>query len=114
MPATTLQQVAKPAWVSNRAANAGDALPRTDRRAAHQERIRLRNAQIQRLNGVWFQVIDVATGQALPGGPHPYDFAKYVRDARDLFNAGAFLVKRIAPGKTVTLALARHVVESTL
>jgi len=53
------------------------------------------NQQIKSLIGVRFHVIEVATGRPVGDGkPLPYTFAKYVRDTRDTFNTGAFLVKR--------------------
>lgn len=53
------------------------------------------NAQLRRVNGVKFQVIETATGRAVANGAsYPYGFAKYVRDIRDIFGEGAFLIKR--------------------
>ena len=61
----------------------------------HAQQVAAYNAQIKRMAGLRFQVIEVATGRVI-GGPDPlgYAFAKHVRDTRDLFNQGAFLVKR--------------------
>lgn len=53
------------------------------------------HAQLRRLSGVRFVVIEVATGRPVGGDePLSYAFAKYVRDTRDTFSQGAFLVKR--------------------
>lgn len=41
-----------------------------------------------------FQVVETATSKKV-GEPSPYAFAKWVRDVRDWFNDGKFLVKRV-------------------
>lgn len=98
MNAIDRQQVAQAPCVPTAPANVGDSLPITrNPNAAHLERVRAYNAQCKRLAGVKFRVIEVATGRVVgDDDPLPYDFAKHVRDTRDLFNAGRFLVKRIA------------------
>lgn len=52
------------------------------------------HAQLRRLSGVRFVVIEVATGKRVGNGSMGYAFAKHVRDTRDTFSTGAFLVKR--------------------
>lgn len=61
----------------------------------HAAQVSARNAQLKRIAGIGFQVIEVATGKRIGGSkPLSYGFAKHVRDTRDLFNQGAYLVKR--------------------
>ena len=61
----------------------------------HAAQVSARNAQLKRIAGIGFHVIETATGKRVGDSkPLPYGFAKYVRDTRDLFNQGAFLVKR--------------------
>lgn len=61
----------------------------------HAQRVAQYNAQQRRLNGALFRVIETSTGRVVGDGqPLPYAFARHVRDMRDAFNQGAFLVKR--------------------
>lgn len=65
-------------------------------RAAQARRVAEYNAQLRRTAGVVFVVVETATGRVVGDGkPLPYGFAKRVRDTRDAFAEGAFLVKRV-------------------
>lgn len=58
----------------------------------------INHARLRRLSGLRFVVIEVATGRPVGGDePLSYVYAKHVRDTRDTFGQGAFLVKRIQP-----------------
>ncbi len=51
---------------------------------SHAQRVAEYNAQLKRMAGSKFNVIEVATGKAIGAGPYAYGFAKYVADVRNL------------------------------
>jgi len=62
----------------------------------HHARVTAYHAQQRRVAAARFVVIEVATGRPVGDGqPMAYDFARYVRNVRDWFDEGKFLVKRV-------------------
>lgn len=56
------------------------------------ERATQRNADVRFFAGAKFEVVERATGQAIPGKPMDYFFASYVRDVRN-FGTDAYFIR---------------------